>query len=206
MNNDIDRLYPLYSDIYIGSGRFKEARYALLDKTGKIFKFFGDYPNYQKNEDTIPNFPRFMSHQTQFSFNPSRRLLACVTAHVLDIIDLADLNILKNKKRILVSPYEYTYSYGKDWATAEAINYTETGVVDVSSNSKYIYLLYSFTQLSLRNEKKKIKEILIFDWTGIPVQRIIPDKEVIRICADEENNTIYCIVNKSNPEMGYIKI
>lgn len=204
VSTDIDMIYPIANYKYIASGRFKEGRYALLDSIGNILNYFGDYPSFLSGEESIDNFPRFMFHQSQFSYNKTTNEILSVTSHVLDIMkDTGSVPILK--KRILLSPYQYKYQYGDDWASANSIRDTKRGVIRVSTTDKYIYLLYN-PNIENGKEQKKVNEIWIFDWDGNPIKKIIPDYTILSFCVDKSNKTIYSIVEAPEPRIAKIEL
>ena len=200
-------IFPLNNNSYVASGRFKNSRFVILNNQGKITSTFGDYPDYNSEEVNIPNFPKFMFHQTQFTGNYKENLLACVSSHVIEVYDLSSITP-KRVFRTLLSPYKYKYSEGDEWATAAAIKNTEKGVRRIYSTNKYIYLLYDPNIESQEREGYNImeNEIWIFDWTGKAVLKVFPDLNITSFCVDELDNVIYCIVNNPEPTISKINI
>ena len=207
LSTDIDMIFPLNNNSYVASGRFKNSRFVILNNQGKITSTFGDYPDYNSEEVNIPNFPKFMFHQTQFTGNYKENLLACVSSHVIEVYDLSSITP-KRVFRTLLSPYKYKYSEGDEWATAAAIKNTEKGVRRIYSTNKYIYLLYDPNIESQEREGYNImeNEIWIFDWTGKAVLKVFPDLNITSFCVDELDNVIYCIVNNPEPTISKINI
>lgn len=200
---DIDLLYPLSKDRYIASGRFKEGRYALLDKEGNITEYFGEYPEYTNYEKKIANFPKFMFHQTKFAYNNEKKLLASVTNHVLEILDCST-PIPSRQKQVLLSSYDYSYQAGEGWAMAEAEDDTDMGTRQIFATSRYIYILYN-PNSTIRNKQQQetlLNEIWIFDWEGNPVKKLLPDQKASCICTDSNDKTIFCTIDAPDPTIG----
>lgn len=200
---DIDRLLVIDSNSYIASGRFEKSRYVKLDVNGNIVTNFGKYPNYLQDEENIPNFPKFMFHQSMFAYNKSKDLIASSTQHVLDILENA-INIPKIKKRILLSSYKYKYATGDGWASANGSSNTEIGVEDIYSTAQFIYLLYNpnKTKDKYSSTKSLNNEIWIFNWDGNPIKKIHTNMNIISFCIDENDQECYCIVNNPNPTIS----
>lgn len=200
---DIDLLYPLEKDRYIASGRFSQGRYALLDKEGKITDFFGDYPEYKAYEKDIPNFPKFMFHQTKFAYSKEKKLLASVTNHVLEILDCSG-TLPVRKKQVLLSSYDYSFQAGEGWATAEAEDDIDMGTRQIYATSQYIYILYNPNTVRQNKQQQETlpNEIWIFDWAGTPVKKLLPDKKASCLCVDENDDTLFCTVDDPDPTVG----
>lgn len=199
ISTDIDRLYPLNTGNDIASGRFKEGRYAILDREGKIIHYFGDYPNYKVGEGRIPNFPKFMFHQSMFTCN--NNMLASATAHVLEFVDFSEIQP-KIVKRILLSNYDYKYDEGDEWAIAQATDNTQIGVVSLCSTKEYLYLIYNPNTENDPDKTAGNNQIWIFDWDGNPIKKIQPDLHVRCMYVENNNKTVYCVVNAPDPTIA----
>ena len=203
---NIDMICPLTENRWIASGRFENSRFLILNNNGEIISKGGDYPEYKEGEREIPNFPKFMFHQSMFGFNKLISRILSVTSHVLDLWDFSQDSLILYK-RVLLSPYDYNYNMGEEWASAEPIGETENGVRRVYVSPKYIYLLYDSNTLNMKKrEKDKFNsEIWIFDWEGMPIQKLQIDAKLICFCVDEEENAIYGILNSPDPSICRIK-
>ncbi len=203
---DIDRVHPLNDSTYIASGRFNEGRYAILNNKGKIIKYLGEYPAYFCGEADIPNFPKFMFHQTMFDSNSEGNKLACATTHVLDIMKCTEDSV-ELSHRLLLSPYEYGFK--QDEYSAQAIENirNELGVKRIYTTDDFIYLLYKpFTEKQFHELKSKSCEIWMFDWEGNAIKKLIIKGDIITFCVNKENSTIYCITNAPDPTIGKMMI
>ncbi len=207
LSTDIDMIYPVSDNKYIASGRFNDCRFIVTDNKGNIISKCGSYPSFVKGEEAIPNFPKFMFHQSMFGYNSQKNLLTSVTGHVLDIWKFDnDTLILKN--RVLLSPYEYKYKEGKEWASAVPEEWVEIGSKRVYSTENNIYILYNpnTEEMKYRQKDKLNSEIWIFDWDGIPIKKIRVNKKIICFCVDEGAHSIYCITNAPEPSIGLLHI
>lgn len=204
---DIDMVYLLSDDTYVASGRFPNCRFVILNKNGTVISQCGDYPNYNKGEKDIPNFPKFMFHQSIFGFHKKKKRLTAVTSHVLELWDY-NRDSLFLQKRILLSPYAYQYNIGDESASAVADDDVETGVKRIYTTENYIYVLYdpNTTKMYYDKEAHLNNEIWIFDWEGKPVEKMRINNKLICFCVDEVKGKIYCILNAPDPSIGVISI
>lgn len=202
---DIDMIYPLSDNRWIASGRFEDCRYIIMDDKGNIISRTGDYPAYQEGEKDIPNFPKFMFHQSMFGFNDSISRLVSITNHVFELWDYSNDELYLYTRKLL-SPYEYKYDVGEDWAIAQSVKNIEKGVKRIYATENYIYLLYDLSTEGMLDEKDCLNsEIWVFDWEGMPVQKIEIDANLNCFCVDEQLRDIYCVLNAPEPSIGYFK-
>ncbi len=192
----IDRLHPLNEGKYIASGIFEESRYAILNHDGEIVQYFGNYPNYKAGEDYIPTLPKFMFHQSMFTYHSHREKLASVTQHVLEIINFPD-HQPQVEKQILLSPYDYYYTDGMQ----RADNF-QIGAVFACSTHDYIYIIYNPSIVNGRSRKEYNNQVWIFDWNGNPVKKILPDLQITCMYVEDDNKTVYCMVNAPDPTIA----
>ncbi|WP_024995203.1 BF3164 family lipoprotein [Phocaeicola paurosaccharolyticus] len=206
-STDIDMVYPLSDKRFIASGRFKDGRFAILNECGKILSYCGDYPQYNHDEINVPNFPKFMFHQSMFGYKAKQKCLTSVTSHVLELWSYSD-DTLTLKKRILLSPYKYKYSMGDGLANANEDDNDEKGVQRIYTTDNYIYMLYDSNteKMAQKSEDKNNNEIWIFDWNGSPIQKIHINSKIKCFCVDESENKIYCIINNPEPSIGSFNI
>lgn len=195
-STDIDMIYPLAENHWIASGRFEDCRFLIMDDKGNIVYRGGDYPDYNEGEEDIPNFPKFMFHQSMFGFNRLTSRLVSVTSHVFELWKYSD-GKLSLYKRELLSPYKYKYGAGEEWASAVADENTETGVKRIYATQNNIYMLYDSNTPQMYRDKKDIfnSEIWVFDWDGKPIRKIKTDSRLICFCIDEKGEYIYCMLN-----------
>jgi hypothetical protein len=206
VSTDIDMLYPLDETFWIASGRFIDSRFVILNGDGKIISHCGDYPCYMTGEESIPNFPKFMFHQSMFGYQKEMACLISVTGHVLELWNYHGKK-LSLKQRKLLSPYVYQYKDGEYWASATPEPDVEKGVERIYCTDNNIYLLYNpNTHRQIFTKEDKLgSEVWIFDWNGKPKMKIMLDRKVICFCVDESEQNIYCIINNPDPTIGTFK-
>lgn len=199
ISTDIDMLYPIKDNLYIASGKFKESRFAILNSEGKIIHYFGEYPNLMKNEKELDNFSKFMFHQSMFSYNKDKNIIACSTSHILELYDN-----YKCIKQICLSPYNYQKKSQGNWNYIDISKNIEIGAKRIYSTNKYIYILYNPNTYESKNELNN--EIWIFNWKGDRIKKVTTNYNMQCFCVDESNKAIYGIINAPNPVIATIYI
>ncbi len=199
ISTDIDMIYPIKDKQYVASGKFKEGRFAILNAKGEIIHYFGEYPNLINNEKKLDSFSKFMFHQSMFSYNKDKNIIACTTSHILELY-----NDYKCIKQIILSSYDYQNKFENNGNYIEINKNTEIGAKRIYSTNKYIYILYNPN--TFENENKLNNEIWIFNWNGDKIKKITTNYNMQCFCVDESDKIIYGIVNAPNPVIATIYI
>lgn len=204
---DIDMAYLLSDNTYVASGRFPDCRFVILNRNGNVVSKCGNYPDYNQKEKDIPNFPKFMFHQSMFGFHKRKKCLTTVTSHVFELWDYKSDSLFL-RKRILLSPYGYQYNIGDESASVVANDDVETGAKRIYTTENYIYVLYdpNTTKMYYDKEAHLNNEIWIFDWEGNPIEKMKINNKLSCFCVDEVKGKIYCIMNAPDPSIGVILI
>jgi hypothetical protein len=187
VTTQVSQIAHIHYGLYLASGFFEhEKRYALLNSEGKIENEFGDFPHFLDGEKDRPANAKAMFHQTRFETNRNVKKIACLSSHVLDIVDFSDDFYVS--QRILLDTYNYKFSVG-DVLFAEKTEDTSVGAIDVTSTDRYIYVLFN----NSKNQVFKLnKELWIFDWAGTPIKKIKVD-ETIRLITAISDSLLYAI-------------
>lgn len=205
---NIDRIYPISESRFIASGVFDDCRFFILDNEGNVISRCGSFPDYQGGEETIPNTARAMFHQSRFGYNAIRKRLACVTSNVFELWDYTP-ETLTLHKRLLLAPYHYMFNSSPDGVYAENDNPdAELGARGIAVSNEYVYVLYSPNTHRMHAEHKEIynSEIWVFDWDGVPIQKISVDTQIECFCIDAVNATFYCVMAAPDYSIGAVSI
>ncbi|MDR1339641.1 MAG: TolB-like 6-bladed beta-propeller domain-containing protein [Prevotellaceae bacterium] len=161
---------------YMAAGYFDGGRYAIFNSRGEKEQEFGDYPSFLAGEKDFPASAKAMYHQVRFAASRKLRRVACVSSHVLDIVDYSTSpNVVR---RIQLDSYSYTFETGNFIATSRTDN-TSRGAIAVSSTDDGIYILFSpSTELKAGNSSGAVNEIWYFDWNGEPVRKFPVDRTI----------------------------
>lgn len=205
---NLDRIYPVSESRFIASGVFDDCRFLILDNAGKVLSRCGDFPNYQDEEEAVPNTAKAMFHQSQFGYNTARKRLASATSNVLELWDYAP-ETLTLHKRVLLAPYHYLFNSSPDGVYAENDNPdAELGARGIAVSTNYVYVLYNPNTHRMHEEHKETQnsEIWVFDWDGDPVRKILVDTQIVCFCVDETDAALYCVMAAPDHCIGMVPI
>ncbi|MBQ4162649.1 MAG: hypothetical protein IJD84_07205 [Parabacteroides sp.] len=179
----------------IGDRNFENKRYTLLDKDGEYIDSFGFFPDDQID---CPYDIKMFAYQGWMVYNSELNRFASVSfsGSILEIYQLQNNPSLIRKYHDLYPMYR-----NKSIAKTKGIQYTEEniiGYVDIYSTNKYIFTLYSGSQLNKKNNEEMhhamtSQNILVFDWNGDCVCRLISDKPLFNICVSEDNKRLIAL-------------
>lgn len=205
---NFDRIYPLSESRFVASGVFDDCRFLILDNNGNVISKCGSFPNYQSEEEAVPNMAKAMFHQSQFGYHTARKRLACATSNVLELWDYAP-DTLTLHKRLLLASYHYLFESTPDGVYAESDNPdAELGARGIAVSDKYVYVLYNPNTHRMHEEHKETQksEIWVFDWDGKPVRKILIDTQVQCFCVDETDTAFYCVMAAPDHCIGVVPI
>lgn len=205
---NIDRLYPLSESSFVASGVFEDCRFLILDNNGNVISKCGSFPNYQIEEDAVPNMAKAMFHQSQFGYHTDRKRLASVTSNVLELWNYTSDTLMLHKRQLL-APYHYLFESTPDGIYAESDNPdAELGARGIAVSDKYVYVLYNSNTHRMHEEHKETQnsEIWVFDWEGEPVRKILIDTQVQCFCVDESDSAFYCVMAAPDHCIGVVPI
>jgi hypothetical protein len=197
-----NHLYSLSDSVFISSG-FYQKRYTLMDKEGKIFKEFGEYPAYWSGEEDIPVEARAMFHQTGFLKHPQKQRFLAYSSHIIEIYDdILNPDGTVPVKTILMGKYNYKYMVGEILAVDKGYD-TERGIVYVAGSHEYIYAVYDPNK---NTNEGKGSQICIYDWRGNPVELLQFNKSISCLVIDEEEKRGYVIAEDPDDSLMYFDL
>ena len=113
-----------------------------------------------------------------------------VYGEVFQIYNYDNSNDIKLVKEIVINLPIFDESGAMDMDTKLGIN-------SLSSSENYIFALYSNNflrdALTLRKDIFNSKNILVYDWNGLPIVLLELDKEVLAIAYNKSDDTLYCL-------------
>jgi hypothetical protein len=183
----VSQLVHIRNSRYLAAGYFEWGRYAILNAKGEIEKELGSFPDFLAGEDDMPNDAKAMFHQVRFENNRNMKKIACLSHHVLEIVDYSDSIYVSG--RIQLDGYDYKFSTGEILYANETED-TSIGAIDVTSTDQYIYVLFEYAK---NRTSESENDIWVFDWTGAPVKKIKVDRDTYLITAVNDN-LLYAVV------------
>jgi hypothetical protein len=182
---------------YLAFGYF-DKRYAIFNSRGEKEMEFGDYPSFLFGEKDFPTSAKAMFHQAHFAANQNLRRVACVSTHVLDMVDFSSSpSVLK---QIQLGFYDYKFTTGNAIYTEQTYD-TSKGAIAVTSTDDYIYILFNPATPENPNLNTE-NEIWCFDWHGEPVKKFFVNQPIYQLSA--VNDSIF--YSLSYPEFELVKL
>lgn len=168
-------------------------RYALLNHEGKYLCSFGDFPNDKNNTDVQS---KVLAYQDNLVYNPvlNRFASACSSGFIFELFQMDTI------PRLLQSYHKIYPKYIKDsGAGYNSIRHKRDNIIgftDLYATPRFIYALYSGKRLeeysnSGMMEAKLTHDILVYNWDGICMGRLVTDVALFNISvADNDREVI----------------
>ena len=170
------------NDIFIAVGVFPEKRFKLIDEQGNTTCTFGDYPIELIND--IPEYVRGMACQSMLTTNKEKHLVAVamrygehIQFHAVDPTKCT--TELINEHNVFLP--EYTTRDNNGFPNFSPSKKTRWGYISITSNSDFVYALYSGKLQVRGTDFYQGSEVHVFDWQGKFIQKIELDKNAISI-------------------------
>jgi TolB-like 6-blade propeller-like len=193
--------------VLVSPGIFSSGRLAFIDLNGKLLKRSGKVPD-KKSHKGVSNEFVLQAYQSVLTINPNTKDIA-VCSRYADRIELYDS--IGTERRIITGPQGFIpkYRIGKAMGSAVLIQDKKIrfGYIDVVSDEKYIYALFSGrTRLELQGKANYGNFIFKFDWDGNPITMFELDSLLLSITIDKKNKIIYGITNDKNVKIISYKL
>ncbi|WP_226389609.1 BF3164 family lipoprotein [Penaeicola halotolerans] len=189
------------NDRLAGWSEFGGGKFVLFDSAGNQLSAHGKFAGMIEGdweEFTLNSF--FQGH---FNFNDNRQKVISTTASA-DILEIFDL---KTKEIITVSG---PLNQANDFSIIDVLGYPMAAsnggdmvyYYDGYPTDNYIFANYwGLTDKVIREENDYTSEILVFDYEGNPLCRMLLDRPIIHLSVDEANKTIYGVSFDKEPSI-----
>ena len=191
---------PFTDSLFVATGAFPNGkRFKVLDNTGKVYGYMGEYPLKEKTE--LPFYIVGNSYLSTMTSHPISNRFALGTQYggMLDVVEwnqqdstLHRVNgICEFKPRLTSKDYMGTPNFAHD-------THTRWGYIYLDSDEEYIYALYSGRLVS-EKDSRKCNTVHVFDWNSTPVCQINLDRYVKDIAVMK--NKLYALYEDA--DIGY---
>lgn len=197
-DTDYQKIVKLDHENFVGVGLF-EKRFALSKLNekepyylGLNYPFESEFPDY--NHEVLA-----MAYQGNLIVNPNkdRFFFSSTRSANLDIIEYQRDKL----KPISINhfwPPVFTGSSGSSVQAKMSIE-NKAGFLSASGTEKYIYLLFSGKKASENSNYSDV--ILVYDWNGDPVKKILLDVKVNLISVSEDDEKIIAYFDDGKPNL-----
>jgi hypothetical protein len=166
-------------------------------QSGKVNKEFGEFKH-------VPTDKPFESYKTAydcFIFKKPSGDKVVLIYRFSDIIEIFDLK--KNTSFAIQGPDSFNVDFIPISIGSISVmgrtEKTKFSFVNGYTTDDYIYTLYSGKLANSLNSDYS-NYILVYDWNGNPIKKIVLDKNALSFCISNDNKEIYIY----NPDTGYI--
>lgn len=172
-----------------------DKRYAILNSKGEYIKSFGDFPN-----DNIDGGvkSKVFAYQDFIVYNPvlNRFATVCFSGAIFELYQMDTIPyIIKSYHDIYPvyindsGPGYNSIKHGKD---------NIMGYTDIYATNRYIYTLYSGKKLSKHSNEgmmdaKLTNNILVYDWEGKCVCRLVTDVKLSNLCITDNDQELIAL-------------
>lgn len=142
-------------------------------------------------------YTRYLSNQGNLVMNPEKHTFA----GSINFSSNIDFFEIVNNKIELIKSLRLGDPINKP-VNEEGIYYvdltenTQTGYIDLSATSKYVYALYSDKKMYENNRKSDT--VLVFDWDGNPIKKYSLDTDAYYIAVDSTQQSLFAAVKNSS--------
>ena len=192
----ITNMIPISSDRYIAMGVFEEGRYLFLGENGEKISFNFDFPIPTDGTRFTSPIQQVVAFQGILQGRPNRNafFFAAMTSEVFEIMEIDNDNNLRQ----VFSFHGEIARFVLEGNTSVAFR-RESNVFFVSATStdNYIYLLYSNKMIgdNIHNAMQSSR-VLVFDWQGNPITKLLLDIEVNAIAVSENDEYLFAYANE----------
>lgn len=170
-------------------------RYAILNDNGEFVLSFGDFPNDNNNAGVKS---KVLAYQDYIVYNPvlNRFASVCSSGAIFELYQIDTIPYLIKSNHDIYpvyindsSPGYNSIKHGKD----NVIGYT-----DIYATNRYIYTLYSGKKLNKHHDEgmmdaKLTNNILVYDWNGKCICRLISDVKLFNLCITENDQELIAL-------------
>ena len=165
----ISKLIAIDDTTFLCAGTYKSRyQYLLFNKNDSVLDYGVDV--YNAADSAFQTYTRYLSNQGNLVMNPEKHTFA----GSINFSSNIDFFEIVNNKIELIKSLRLGDPINKP-VNEEGIYYvdltenTQTGYIDLSATSKYVYALYSDKKMYENNRKSDT--VLVFDWDGNPIKK-----------------------------------
>jgi hypothetical protein len=206
------RFIPFVDSLFISNGTFKQGRFGLFNKTGKLLNVFGDFPDSEFNKN-MSNIQLAAGYNGMICSHPSKPLFVTLVPNS-DLIEIYERKGSSFSRLNLEYQPEYppcfkVFRIGERWSTVACKN-SIVGFSGCAASDMFIFSAFSKGKLKdlLKRKISNPKIIRMYDWHGkyranlsldlpvvlFTVKRIGSAHIIYALIDNDDNNKPYKIV------------
>ena len=192
----ISKLIAIDDTTFLCAGTYKSRyQYLLFNKNDSVLDYGVDV--YNAADSAFQTYTRYLSNQGNLVMNPEKHTFA----GSINFSSNIDFFEIVNNKIELIKSLRLGDPINKP-VNEEGIYYvdltenTQTGYIDLSATSKYVYALYSDKEMYENNRKSDT--VLVFDWDGNPIKKYSLDTDAYYIAVGSTQQSLFAAVKNSS--------
>lgn len=197
----ISRLIPMNDSVFVAGGIYKSHyQHLIFDSNSQVLDYAINVYNVADSSFNVDT--RFLSNQGYMAKHPVKNKFAYSInfSSNLDFFEVAGNKIKLIKSLRLGDPvYESLVEAKEQLFMARPTKETIHGFIELCATPKYVYALYSDGKIFEAPRETKI--VLVFDWNGKPVKKLLLDTNAFHIAVNEKEQSLFAIVK--NEEGGF---
>lgn len=191
-------IYPVCHNHFVAAGIYEDARFAVLDKDGRLLAKIGVPPYRDEDERKVSGIIRSEVYQGRLAVAPSGTRMVHALLHADGIAFYAvdscgNLRLVKERIK----------SYPDYRKTDGAIKFSAPFYyIDAFATERYVYALYSGKSGEEGKANASLgQEVHVYDWEGHPVKKYGLDTGVQKLCVSPDDKRIFAIAFTPNPTL-----
>lgn len=192
-DTQLSRLIAIDDDIFVSAGTYQSRyQFLLFDKDNRILDYAVDV--YNAADSAFNLYTRFLSNQGDLVMHPQKERFAYSVnlSSNIDLFEIRNNKIVPIKSLRLGNPISEPVVQNEMFYSVRPTESTQTGYINLSATTQYIYALYS--DQKLHENGRKSTTVLVFDWNGNPIKKYALDTEVYYIAVDEAGQKMFAAV------------
>ena len=198
-NNFVNNCFPIAENktlyMYNYSPMKKDTanlcRFSIENDQGETLSKYTKYPHpYEENTFLRWNFYNPGNYSICYSSDKEKFAIGISRGAILETFSISDNNITPLSVSHFIDP-EFN-------GTLQELNYI-LGFIDLFATDKYVYAVFDGDNYVVGSSFYDIGQNLVqFDWSGKPLQKINMGVRMEKICIDPNSNTLYALIKSEN--------
>lgn len=177
------QIVPVDSLQFVGMGTYKSRyQYVVFNDKNRVSGCGFDI--YNKDDKELNEYHKFLSNQGYLVRHPHKKMFAGAVRYSANIdffsVENGKINVIRSirDRNPQLTPVNIA---GMNRMIPD--DKTICGFLDLCATDKYVFALYS--EKTLKSDSYSSKSILVYDWNGNGIGKIIMENNVFYICANE---------------------
>jgi hypothetical protein len=177
-------------------------RYRVSDNKSLIIKEFGEYP-FKNDFPKVSSENLAMAFQGEFTVNSegTKVAFATLSSTNIDFLDIQESTVSIVKQYNVTKPSFQASSQPGEFSAAITTD-NKMGFLDIQSDDKYVYALYSGKDLQKGVLKAFESDVMyVFDWSGNLISKFKLNMMISKFTIKKSQNQMFAFVDSAHPQI-----